>query len=80
MPWNEGESRLGELPFNDVQVGPTDAAGLDGNAHLTLSRHRCWKIPELKVWTRSVEDHRAHGILPDVGEHRMGRVTLSRLP
>ena len=58
---HERQLGLGQLAVDDVQVGPADAAGLDGDEDLARGRLRVGQVGLAQRRARRVENHRAHG-------------------
>jgi hypothetical protein len=42
----EGKLGLGQIPIDNMEVGPTDATGGDSNHHLLRSAHRQLALDE----------------------------------
>jgi hypothetical protein len=60
MAGRQRQLRLGELPVDDVEVGPADAAGGDLERDLTTTGLWIGQLPLDQRRTKGFEHHRAH--------------------
>ena len=60
MTGNDRRARVRELAVDDVQIGSTDAAGVDFHQQLARRRDRSADVQELERSMRGIEHHRVH--------------------
>ena len=67
MAEHERHVRSRKLTVQDVEVGPADAARVDGNAHRSRARLGAWQLALLESLADACEDDRSHSGRPGAG-------------
>jgi hypothetical protein len=60
MAEHERELRVCEVAVGDVEIGPADAAGADGDQNLSRAGLRARKLALGERRSRGLQHHRAH--------------------